>query len=663
MDSSEGGRERKNVAQLEHLFSPAGVGKMTVKNRIVMAPMERNYAHRDGTVSERTIAHYESVASGGVGWIDVESTFIHPAGRGRTHQLGLHDDRCIPGFQKLVEAVHRHDVRVGIELHHAGRNTCRAISGHQPVAPSPVPCPEAGNDMPHELTVDEIEAIIATYAAAARRAAEAGFDAVELHSAHGYLPLAFLSPATNLRADEYGGPVENRMRFGVEALAAMKDAVGATLTVGCRVSATDFLPGGLVVDDTIAYALGLQAAGADYIHVSAGVYASFQYIIPAMDFPPGWLVPTASQFKSALSIPVIAVSRINDPRMADEIIAGGEADLVAFGRAFLADPQFPNKAREGRLDDIVTCIGVNQGCGGRVANQLDATCVVNPSTGRELNFRLEPTVRPKNVLVVGGGPAGMETARVAAERGHHVTLCEQSEHLGGQARLAGELPHRGDWQLYIRDARQRLRKVGVRVLLETPATEEWIREMAPDVVVFATGSRMRRREIPGAPPHRLSDVPTVMNSGDSSAQSVIVVGGNRIGLGFAEWLAERGTSVTVVEPSATVGVDVEGGTLPVLMERLKNNPRIAVYVDRDVREIGDKGVTIGQTGVIGPLFAQTIPNVDLIVFADDRRSENYLAQLARALQLASEIYEIGDCDTPRSALEAIYDGASVGRRI
>jgi NADPH-dependent 2,4-dienoyl-CoA reductase/sulfur reductase-like enzyme len=453
------------------------------------------------------------------------------------------------------------------------------------------------------------------------------------------------------------------MRFGVEVLSAMKDAVGASLTVGCRLSATDYVSGGLALADTIAYARGLQAAGADYIHVSAGVYASFQYIIPAMDFPPGWLVPMASEVKSSLSIPVIAVSRITDPRLADEIIARGDVDLIAFGRAFLADPQFPNKAREGRLEDIVTCIGVNQGCGGRVAGQLDATCVVNPTTGRELTFGLEPAAQPKNVLVVGGGPAGMEAARVAAERGHHVTLCEQSDRLGGQARLAGELPHRSDWQLYLRDARHRLDKAGVEVLLGTPVTEDWIREKAPKVIVFATGSRMHRREVPGAQPGRLSDVQTVMNAGEPAAGTVLVVGANRIGLGFAEWLAERGASVSLIEPSTSVGGDVEGGTLPVLMERVRTNPRIDIQVDRDVREITAEGLVIGQTGVIGPLFAQVIPNVETIVFADDRRSENYLAQLARARGLADEIYEIGDCETPRSSLEAIYEGASIGRRI
>jgi NADPH-dependent 2,4-dienoyl-CoA reductase/sulfur reductase-like enzyme len=257
----------------------------------------------------------------------------------------------------------------------------------------------------------------------------------------------------------------------------------------------------------------------------------------------------------------------------------------------------------------------------------------------------------------------MEAARVAAERGHHVTLCEQSEHLGGQARLAGELPHRSDWQLYVRDARHRLDKAGVEVRLNESVTEERIRQMAPDVVIFATGSRMRRREVPGARPHTLSDVHTVMGSAVSPAQHILVVGGNRIGLGLAEWLAEQGATVTVVEPSPTIGGDVEGGTLPVLMGRLESNSRITVYADRDVREVSDEGVMIGQANVIGPLFAQIVPNVDLIVFADDRRSDNCLAQVARAHLLAAEIYEIGDCDSPRSTLEAIYDGAVVGRRI
>jgi len=652
-----------DVAELEHLFSPVTVAKMTVRNRIVMAPMERNYANRDGTVSDRTLAHYETVARGGVGWIDVESTFVHPKGRGRTHQLGIHEDRCIPGFQKLVEAVKQYDVRIGIELHHAGRNTNRGISGYQPVAPSPVPCPEAGNDMPQELAHEEIEEIIGFYAAAASRAQAAGFDVAELHSAHGYLPLAFLSPATNHRTDEYGGSLENRMRFGLRVMEAIKGAVGGGLTVGCRFSATDFLPGGLTLDDTVAYARGLESVGADYVHISAGVYASFQMIIPPMDIAPGWLVPMATTIKAAVSIPVIAVSRINDPRIANEIIARDEADLVAFGRAFLADPDWPNKAREGRLDDIITCIGVNQGCGGRVANQLDATCLVNPVTGREKTFQLHPAERSKRVLVVGGGPAGMEAARVAAERGHDVVLCEQKGELGGQTRLAGQLPHRSDWQLFVRDAEHRLRQTSVTVRLNTPVDEQVICSIQPDVVVFATGSVARRREVKGASPDGLSDVHTVMEAGNGDGQHVLVIGGGRVGLGLAEWLADRGKTVTVLEHTSSIGSDVEGGTLPVLLQRLEANPKIMVYADRQVREVAGSDVTIGQSDVIGPLFVETLPGIDLIVFADEMRSDNYLAQATRAKQLATEIYEIGDCERPRSALEAVYEGAAVARRI
>jgi 2,4-dienoyl-CoA reductase-like NADH-dependent reductase (Old Yellow Enzyme family) len=257
----------------EHLFTPLTVGPMTVANRLVMAPMERNYANPDGTVSARTVAHYRARAAGGVGWIDVESTFVDPAGRGRTHQLGLHEDRCIDGMRALVDAVHAGGAKIGIELHHAGRHTSSAITGMVPVAPSPVPCPEAGGEVPRELTVAAIDAIIERYAAAAARAAAAGFDAVELHSAHGYLPLAFLSPLTNLRSDEYGGTPQNRMRFAVRALEAMRAAAGPHLAVGCRFSADERLSRGLTVADTADYARALVEAGADYLSVSAGVYS------------------------------------------------------------------------------------------------------------------------------------------------------------------------------------------------------------------------------------------------------------------------------------------------------------------------------------------------------------------------------------------------------
>ena len=648
------------MPELEHLLSPLEVGRMTVKNRIVMAPMERNYANADGTVSERTKAHYEARARGGAGWIDVESTFVDPVGRGRTHQLGLHDDRCIPGFAELVELVHGNGTRIGIELHHAGRNTSRAISGFQPVAPSPVPCPEAGGDVPHELTLEEIDEVVARYAAAARRAAEAGFDTVELHSAHGYLPLAFLSPLTNFRTDEYGGSIENRMRFALRVIAAFKENVPEHVTIGCRFSADEFLPGGLTIDDAVPYARALEAAGVDYLSVTAGVYASFERIIPSMDVEAGWMLPLASAVKAAVSVPVIGVSRFTDPREADRAIADGQVDLVAFGRALLADPELPRKAEEDRLDEIVTCIGCNQGCTARIANQLDVTCLVTPATGREHEFALRPATRRKRVLVVGGGPAGMEAARVAAERGHAVTLVEREAQLGGQARLAGLLPHRPGWTIFAREAAQRLERARVEIRLGREAGPDEVSAAGADALVVATGSRFQPPSIPGAAPGLVSDPITLLETGEVEAGHVLVSGAGAIGLGLAEWLAERGKRVTLVTEEDPLSDPVGQ---PGLLQRLRSTGRIALWEGMDVREVAGSTVLIGKAGAIGPLLVDEVPAVDAIVVAHGRRSSDGLAPVARERGLAAEVFEVGDCDRPRSALEAILEGALAGRTI
>jgi 2,4-dienoyl-CoA reductase-like NADH-dependent reductase (Old Yellow Enzyme family) len=636
------------MPELDHLFAPVTVGRMVVPNRIVMAPMERNYGNRDGTVSERTKAHYERRAGGGVGWIDVESTFVHPAGRGRTHQLGLHDDACIPGFRELAEIAHRHGSLIGVELHHAGRNTCRAVSGHDVVAPSPVPCPEAGPDVPRELTKGEIDGLLDSYGRAAGRAAEAGLDAVELHSAHGYLPLAFLSPLTNQRSDEYGGPLENRMRFALRVIDAFKRNVPEHVTIGCRFSAEEFLPGGLA----------LEAAGVDYLSVSAGVYASFERIIPPMSEPAGWLLPLASAIKAAVSIPVVGVSRFTDPRDADAAVRDGKADLIAFGRAFLTDPEWPRKAREGRLDDIVECIGCNQGCTARIAVQLDVTCLVAPETGREGELAAGPSAQRKRVVVVGGGPAGLEAARVAAERGHDVVLYEREDALGGQARLAGLLPHRQGWARFAEQAGGRLSRAGVRVLLGLEADAQELSSRGADVLVVATGARWVRPEVDGDLP--VLDPVSLLGRGEAPAGGAVVAGDGVVALGVAEWLAVRGTDTALVVPDAEV---VEPLEQPGLLRRLEATGRIRIHCERELRRVGRDSVTLGLTGAIGPLLEEQLPGISSIVVAGERRAEARLIWLARERGLAGEVIAIGDCDSPRSAYEAVLDGALAGRRL
>lgn len=641
---------------LTHLFAPLDVGPMTVANRLVMAPMERNYANRDGTVSERTVAHYSVRAHGGVGWIDVESTFVDPAGRGRTHQLGLHSDACVEGFRRLVDAVHAGGAKIGIELHHAGRNTCRAISGSQPVAPSPVPCPEAGGETPRELTRGEIEQIVERYALAAMRAAAAGFDAVELHSAHGYLPLAFLSPLTNRREDEYGGTLENRARFALEVIAAMRSAVPDAVAVGCRFSAEEYLPGGLTLDDAIVYARLLEHAGVDYLSVTGGVYASFVRIIPPMDYAPGWLLPTVAAIKAAVSVPVIGVSRIVDPELADAAIADGQLDLVALGRALLTDPELPRKAQQGRLAEIVSCIGCNQGCEARISHQRDVTCLVNPTVGREPAWNSVPVASTrKRVAVVGGGPGGMEAGRTCAERGHDVVLYERSDRLGGMIGLAAQLPNRDGWRTFVEQAERRLRSSGVEVRLGCAADDPELD--GADAIVLATGSRFT------LPPDLGSDgsVPVLTPAqalGDEGCAfgRVVISGAGAIGLGVAAWLASRGAEVTVVSDQSEIAdPEGQGG----LVGRLVDEGGVRLVSDREVARVRDGAVELALSGAIGPLFSERILEVSSLVWTCSRQACRELARLAED----REVYEIGDCRAPRSALEAVYEGAVVARSI
>jgi 2,4-dienoyl-CoA reductase-like NADH-dependent reductase (Old Yellow Enzyme family)/thioredoxin reductase len=632
---------------------------MTVQNRLVMAPMERNYANPDGTVSDRTIAHYGLRAAGGVGWVDVESTFVDPVGRGRTHQLGLHTDDAIPGFTALVEAIHAHGAVAGIELHHAGRNTSSAISGYEPVAPSPVPCPEAGGETPRQLTISEIDAVVARYADAAGRAVLAGFDAVELHSAHGYLPLAFLSPLTNHRSDEYGGSFENRSRFAVRVIEAIRSAIPDGVALGCRFSAGEGLAGGLDLDDAVAYAQVLERAGAQYLSVSSGVYASFTQIIPPMDFESGWLLPTAAAIKRSVTIPVIGASRIVDPVVAERAIADGQVDLIALGRALLTDPELPRKARDGKLDTIVSCIGCNQGCEARISRQLDVTCLVNPTVGRELNFDSGLQVPPRRVVVIGGGPAGLELATTCAERGHDVTMYERESRLGGAIALAAELPDRGGWRTFLEQAERRLRRSGARVRLDHEVDVKMLGLLTADVLVVATGARFRTpaaqaRSIRVLTPAELFSAPVPPTS------RVVVDGAGAIGLGAAAWLAERGTKVTVVSAESRISdPDGQGG----LIARLQETGAVTFAPDREILEAAGTAVTLVRGGAIGKLFAERIEPVSAVVLAAWRESRRELSVLARETLSNCEIYEIGDCMSPRSALEAVYEAAALAHKI
>jgi NADPH-dependent 2,4-dienoyl-CoA reductase/sulfur reductase-like enzyme len=408
----------------------------------------------------------------------------------------------------------------------------------------------------------------------------------------------------------------------------------------------------------VRYSQALEAAGVQYLSISAGVYASWYNTIPGMDYEPGWLLSHAAAIKDAVSIPVIGVSRFTDPRDADRAIGEGKADLIAFGRQFLADPEFPRKAEEGRLDEIVSCIGVNSGCITRMAAQRDVTCVVNPSTGREREFEIEPAAVRKKVVVVGGGPAGMEAARVAAERGHDVSLFEREQELGGLARLAGRVPHRSGWAKLVTEGARRLERAGVDIHLGHEVTPDDLRSAGADAIIVATGSEFVRPLIPGAN-GQILDAASLLGGTDAGADHVAVAGGGAIGLGVAEWLAERGKRVSVVVPTEEVE-DPDGQTG--LVDRLVK-AGVDFRLDRQVHGLRPGAVVVARSGAIGSLDEEELTGVGAVVLAGDRRPLSGLAWFAREEALAGEVYTIGDCDRPRNALEAIAEGATVGRTV
>ena len=338
------------------------IGKVRIRNRIISSPMERNYATRDGAVTQRYIDNLVAKAKGGVGLILVESTYVDPRGKGRVYQLGCYDDKLIPGLKRMTDAVHKHGAKIGLELHFGGRQTNSDVTGFQPMAPSSVPCWVSGGEIPREMTVAEIKDMVKKFAEAAERSKRAGFDLVEIHGGHGYLVAQFLSGYSNKRTDEYGGTLEKRMRFPLEVVKAVRDAVGEDFPIAYRLSGDEYIDQGVTLEETVPFATKLEEAGVNLIDVSAGLYETTYIISQPMDVPLGCNVPLAEEIKRAVNIPVTVVGRINDPAFAENILNEGQADFVSFGRALHSDPDFPQKAREGRLDDICMCIACMQGC-------------------------------------------------------------------------------------------------------------------------------------------------------------------------------------------------------------------------------------------------------------------------------------------------------------
>ncbi|MBI2321897.1 MAG: FAD-dependent oxidoreductase [Chloroflexi bacterium] len=642
-----------------HLFAPGWIGPLRLRNRIISAPMERNLSNEDGSITQRYLDYAAERAKGGAALLLMEATYVDPVGRGRTFQLGAHGDHVIPGLRRLADSVHAHGAYVGVELVHCGRETGPHITGMQPVGPSPVPCPQVPDvPIPRELTIPEINDIVAKFAAAARRARAAGIDIIEVHGAHGYLVNAFLSPYSNRRTDEYGGTLAKRMRFPLEVLRAIKDAVGPDVPVSYRLSADEFLPDGLKLEESMVFSQELERAGVALIDVSAGIYETSHLTSATMEHPRGMHVPLASAIKKVVKhTPVSVAGRINDPMDAERALEEGHTDFVTLARALHADPFFPTKAASGAVDEICRCIGC-LACGDLLGKSLAVSCLVNPAAAREREFTVRPATRRKRVVVIGGGPAGMEAARVAALRGHHVTLCERAGELGGQLRYAARVPLRqeiGQLTLWLS---QQLERGGVDLRLHTQVTGSLVQQLAPEAIVVATGAAPSSPCVRGAEKEHVFSLLDVLEPLDVRDTRAAVVGGLHHACLTAEHLANRGADVTIITSTDVLCSDVGPRITWNLIERLQGHRAVTTVLNTTVEEIRDGELVLQSRGE-----RRILRGVDVVVWGGRFASDNRLADELLRIEAAPEIHLVGDCRAVRTALEAMHEGAEVGHRI
>ena len=619
-----------------------------------MPPMGTNFAAEDGQVTEQLVDYYEERAKGGVGLIIVEASCMDfPLGQLISRQLRVDEDQHILGLSRLVERVHSHGAKIALQIAHGGRLARARAHQLQPVAPSAIPAP--GRETPRELTVGEIGEIVLRFTKAAGRAKKAGFDAVELHGAHGYLFHQFFSRASNKRQDQYGGDLRGRARLHLEALKEVRQEVGPNYPVLSRVTATEYgIQDSITLEETCQLAALLEKAGLDAIDVSGFAYG-FSHPIQRASGPhqPGFLVPLAEGVKRVVGIPVITVGRL-DPELGEKALQEGKADLVAFGRSLIADPYLPSKAAKGRLEDIRYCTGCTK-CRDALIAGGSIICEVNPALGREKAYRLAPAARPKRVVVVGGGVAGMEAAQVAAQRGHQVWLYEQGPSLGGQLLVAAKPPEKENLAKLNQHMIAQVNKLPVKLKLGERATPGVLESLKPEAVVLATGSRPVVPDIPGMGKLPVVQAVGVLEGKVKVGERVVVIGGELVGCETAEYLAERGKRVTVTRRSKEMATKMNPTPRQHLLRRLSEKG-VTLLPGVKYEGITEKGLEI-----IDSDGKRRLLEADTIVLAAGAQAND---ELGKALEgKGAEIYRIGDCVEPRNIKEAIAEGYAIGRQL
>jgi len=638
---------------MKYLFSPYQIKHCELKNRIVMPGLASFLLETDGSITERTIEHYRLRAAGGPAMVIMEACAVSPEGIVSPHQARIYDERFLEGLSKIAQAMKSEGAVPAVQIHHSGRQTSARVINQKPVAPSPIPCPTIRGDV-DPLTVDGIQELVKKFGDAAERAVEAGFELIEMHGAHGYLINQFFSRFSNIRTDKYGGDLVGRTRFAREIVQEVRNRIGDDFPLSFKISAQEFVKDGLTVNESIHILKILAKVGIDIVQVSAGNDATPEWICQPMFMEKACLADSAEAIKKALDIPVMTVGRINDPLLADEIIRKGKADLVCMGRGLLADPEMPNKAKEGRLDDIRTCIACNT-CMESIFRKGRVECLVNPVLGREKEMACYPTKKPKKVMVIGGGPGGLNVAWVAARRGHDVHLFEKQSILGGQLLLGSITDYKKELRSLIKYQKRQIEKYKVKCYLNREVSVDTVKEEDPDVVVVATGSLPSFPPIEGLDKNIVVPFAKVLDGDLHDQIKTVVIGGGPTGCEVAHHLAQNGCPVSIVEMLPKIGQPLESITKKVLLKQLQAQ-HVEMLTECRLSRIEDNGVV-----VTGKEEKERFIQADRVIITIGNRPDSRLYD--QIAPLGYETHQIGDCLEPRSAKAAIYEGAVLGRTI